>query len=72
MWTSSENDTATDDEIRWQLHNGLPSDSMSSEQMERIMGFGAGHQIAQLNSHLDSLKLGGFNGHDVDNFDDDY
>ena len=66
MWTSSENDTATDDEILWGMHHGLPSHQPSSEQMERILGFGNGHVIAQLNSHLDSLVgAGGFNGHDV-------
>ena len=70
MWTSSKNDTASDDDIKKQLRHGLPSDQMSSEQMERILGFGVGHQIAQLNAHLNNLKIGGFNGHDVDDFDD--
>lgn len=69
-WTSSENDVASDDDIRWEMTKGLPSSSYSSEQMERILGFGNGHKIAQFNNHLDSLKIGDFNGHDVDDFDD--
>jgi len=72
MWTSSEHDTATDDEIRWQMTVGLPSDVPSSEQMERILGFGNGHVIAQFNNHLDSLvEAGGFNGHDVFDVDNE-
>ena len=71
MWTSSEHDEVSDQEIIWQMHHGLPANTPSSEQLERILGFGNGHTLAQLNSHLDSLAdAGGFNGHDVyDDFD---
>lgn len=72
MWTSSEHDTATDAEIIWEMHHGLPAHQPSSEQLERILGFGNGHTIAQLNNHLDSLvDSGGFNGHDVFDVDNE-
>lgn len=72
-WTSSEHDVVSDDQIRWEHSVGLPSSSYSSEQIERILGFGNGHLIAQLNSHLDSLvDCGGFNGHAVFDFDGEY
>jgi len=73
MWTSSENDIASDDDIRWEMQHSLPASSYSSEQIERILGFGNGHAIAQLNSHLDHLvNAGGFNGHDVFDIEEEY
>lgn len=71
MWKSSEHDEVSDDEILWQMRHGLPANQPSDEQLERILGFGNGHVIAQLNTHLDSLvEAGGFNGHDVFGFDE--
>ena len=73
MWTSSEHDEVNDEEIIWEMTHGLPAHTPSSEQLERILGFGNGHTIAQFNKHLDSLAdSGGFNGHDVFDFDNDY
>ena len=68
-WTSSEHDRVSDDDLRWEMTSDLPASPYSDEQMERILGFGNGHLINQLNHHLDSLKIGGFNGHDVDDFE---
>jgi len=55
-WSSDDGEISDEEYIK-SSQNGFPVLPKSTEQMERIVGAGAGHQLAQLSEHLDSIGM---------------